>query len=362
MNWINLDKMHYSLSPMLSYNKDFDAVISAREAGKSSAIWRYATNLLDQRGETTIVIRRRIADITETYVSDIENVINKFLADEDKIKLSFKKGGTNEGIVDVKVEIGGEVRPFFRVVALSNPMARIKSLMYPNLGLMLFDEFICNTRLGEKYLPDEAFKFKEVFNTFQRECASQGRRLRCIFAGNPYSLWNPYFEWWKVDTKKVYPGAMIKGDNYVLQCYELTQELKEHILKTNPLYQFDDSYTKYAFDGRSINDEQIRIVPKLPENYSLRCVFYIEHKKLCVYRNDRLDNDSWYWIGTDENYTSTRRDYYAFDYNQMVDHTVLVGPEEKKQFRLLRNAFRFRKITFKSISESYLFEQIFEKL
>lgn len=132
------------------------------------------------------MIRRRIADITETYVHDIESVINKF--EDEPIKLVFKKGSISEGIVDVRVEGTDEI--FFRVIGLSNPMMRIKSLMLANLGCIIYDEFICNTKLGEKYLENETFKFSELYNTFQRECEGT---LRCVFMGNPYSIYNPYF-------------------------------------------------------------------------------------------------------------------------------------------------------------------------
>ena len=92
---------------------------------------------------------------------------------------------------------------------------------------MLFDEFIANVRLGEKYLQDEAFKFKEIYNTFQRECPSG---LICYFFGNPYSVYNPYFEWLKIDTRKVKPGAYLVGPNYVLECYQLLPEPKRKLL------------------------------------------------------------------------------------------------------------------------------------
>lgn len=353
------DNIHYNLNKLLSYNKTFNFVISSREAGKTTACWLYAYKLLRVKNKTTIVIRRLIADITDTYISDIENVINKFQDDDKQIKLIYKKGSIKDGIVDVEVSIGdAEPIPFFRVIALSNPMMRIKSLMYPNLGLILFDEFICNTRLGEKYLNNEVFKFKELFNTFQRE----SKQLRCIFMGNPYSLYNPYFTWIEVNTKNIYEGSFQVGNTWVVECYKLTDELKEFILSRNPLYQFDDSYTQYAFDGRAVNDKQIRILEKLPEHYSLRYVFYIEGKKLCIYRNDELDPDNWYWVGIDDNYTSTRRDIITFDYNTLIEGTILINNEDKKIFRLIKNGFRFRRMQFKSIQESYLFEQIYDNL
>lgn len=351
---MKVDNIHYSLNKILSYNKSFNFVISAREAGKSTATWLYSYKKF-QQGYTTLVVRRLINDITETYIQDIENIINKFNPD-DPIKLQFKKGSIKEGVVDVKVN--GEI--FFRVIALSNPLSRIKSLMLPRLFWIVFDEFICNTRLGEKYLSNEVFKFKEIYNTFQRESENG---LKVLFAGNPYSLYNPYFSWVECDIKKLYPGAFVTGENWVIEVYELTQELKDFILSRNPLYKFDDSYTKYAFDGRAINDDFVQVVEKLPEGFGLKFVFYIHGKTLGVYRNNNPTFGSYfYWVSVLKDYQSSRRDIACFDFNELIEGNYLIGSEDKKQFLSLKNAFRFREVRFRTIEESYLFEEIYTNI
>ena len=353
---MKVDNIHYSLNKVLSYNKIFALIISAREAGKSTAAWLYNYKQFT-KGKTVLVIRRLIADITATYIEDVENILNKFL--DEPVKLEFKKGSIKDGVVDVYIED----KLFFRVIALSNPLSRIKSLMLPNLSTIIFDEFICNTRLGEKYLTNEVFKFKEMFNTFQREA----EKLRVIFLGNPYSLYNPYFSWLGVKTDKLYPGSFVVGDSYVIECYELSKELKEYILSKNPLYKFDDSYTKYAFDGRAINDEFVQVEEKQPEGFQLRYVFYIQGKKLGIFRNnnnDAITNKDYYfyWVGIINDYKSDRRDIACFDYNDLIAGNYLIGKEEKKAFAFLKTCFRFRNMRFKTIEESYLFEEIYDNI
>lgn len=355
---MKVDNIHYNLNRILSYNKPFNFVISAREAGKSTSTWLYNYKQFVKKKSTTLVIRRLINDITETYIQDIENLINKF-NEEQPIKLVFKKGSIKEGIVDVYID--GDI--FFRVIALSNPLSRIKSLMLPRLSTIIFDEFICNTRLGEKYLQNEVFKFKELFNTFQREA----EKLRVIFLGNPYSLYNPYFSWVGVKTASLYPGSFVTGDTWCIEVYELTKELKEYILKKNPLYQFDDSYAKYAFDGRAINDEFVQVVEKQPEGFQLRYVFYIDGKKLGIFKNCNNDAETnpdyyFFWVGIINEYTSSRRDIACFDYNDLIAGNYLISNDDKKAFMFLKTCFRFRSIKFKTIEESYLFEQVYNNI
>lgn len=163
---------------------------SEREAGKTTAI--PATKIYKMwkhHHRPSIILRRLVVDITETYILDLQDSINDFLPESQKIKFEFKKGNIKDGIVDVTVDD----RPFCRFIAMSVPKARIKSLRYDDPAYIILDEFIVDNRNGEKYLSDEANKFKEIYNTFLRFATKHGHRLKCYFCGNPYSVYNPYF-------------------------------------------------------------------------------------------------------------------------------------------------------------------------
>lgn len=270
------DKLHISLRKVDSYNKPFNFIISEREAGKSSAILTKAYKVFKKKHRTSIIIRRLIADITETYINDCSKVINKFLPKDKQIAFEYKRGNIKEGVVDVFIDN----RHFLRIIALSNPMSRIKSTIIRNPGMIIFDEFICNNRAGEKYLDNEAFKFKEIYNTYQREC--NGYILKCYFMGNPYSLYNPYFSDLDVNTLELQPGAFICAKNYVISCYRIKDELREAILKRNPLYQFDESYKRYAFYGLAVNDQNFIIQPHRPEKFTLRYIFRLNNRYLHI--------------------------------------------------------------------------------
>lgn len=363
-----LDNIHYNTTKIDGPQKPFRCAISEREAGKSTRwLQFYDYNYMNDR--TILVLRRQIADVTETYVNDIENIINKF--SYVPVKLIFKKGDLTNGIIDVYVaeyeKIGDSIkyhnkRLFFRVVGMSNPMSRIKSLMLPHIKYMLFDEFICNLRLGEKYLKEEAFKFKEIYNTFQRECPDG---LICYFFGNPYSLYNPYFEWWGVDTRKIRPGAYLNGKNYTIECYQLLPELKELILKRNPLYQFDDSYRKYAFDGIAINDANILICDK-PNWTKLRFVFKIENEYIGIYtiNGPQPDNRPYLHFFCEKiNWKPDyRRTALCFDLSDSQQNTVMFMPYQKAYTQQLKQSMALNKVGFKDVATSYLMEYLFSKL
>lgn len=351
---VNWDNLHYDGNNLDSLNKPFNFIISERELGKTTWFWlKKAYKAFCKEGRTTLVIRRRIADVTDTYIDDIGEVINKFQATPVEIK--YKRGSISSGIVDVTIDD----KRFIRIVGLSMPKNRIKSLILRDLKYIVFDEFIADTRGGEKYLDDEAFRFKEIYNTFQRESPD----LKSFFLGNPYSLYNPYFVWIGVDTKLLKPGTIVKGDQWAVECGVLTDELRQAILKRNPLYKFDESYKKYAFFGQAINDSNIQLLDKCPDNFKLRHVIRIEGKYLYVYSKavdgGLTDWNCTMWACVRNTYDGANRAVFCFDFKELVANTILMSKEDKTRFEYFRQCERFRRIKFETIEASYLTEEIY---
>lgn len=355
-----VDDIHWNGNKMLSYNKPFNACISPRELGKTTWFWLFAYNTLRNKELTTAVCRRNSIDITDIYISDIGKILNEFLT--DKIELVFKRGSIKDGIVDVKLKYKGNTYDFFRVVALSLPVMRLKGMVMPQISILAMDEFIVDTRHGEKYLPGEEFKFKELYNTLNRYAEKRGDTLRAIFLGNPYSHVNPYFSiWWKVPIKELYPGNFYVNDLVAVDIGVMSDELKAMILKSNPLYKFDDTYKAYGFDGRAINDEQIKVREVQPPNFKLIYMFYVDNIKLGVFYNASRDHDDdYFWCKHMPDYTSQNRPTITFDYNSMINGVYLYDKSAKKVFSFLSQAFRKQKISYASPLEAYTFERIYD--
>ena len=352
---MELDNLHYNFRQVDGYNVPFNMVISEREVGKSTAFWLKAYKGFEKYGTTILVIRRKVVHITKAYIDDIAQIINKFT--DDKVVFQYNQSSIKEGIVDIYIND----KRFMRVCALSVDITALKSLVLRNLGYIVFDEFICNQRFGEKYLKDEASKFMEVYNTFRRE----SEKLKCYFLGNPYSLFNPYFMFFNVDTSKLKRGAIITDKkSYVIQCYEMLPELREKILKENPLYQFDNAYTKYAFEGKNVNDENIIIRSKLPPNFKLLYVFKSANRYIGLYRQDIFfESDILYYVEfIPVEKISKRRDIICFEFEELVERVVMLSPDERCKFQKIKDAMRKRLIAFNSIECYYLLEEIYFNL
>ena len=369
----NYDNIHLDLSSMFGEHRPFKAVISPRGPGKSTAFWRFAYSLF-KKGRHVLVIRRRIVAITTSYIDDIARCINKFLDDKDKIKIWYRQADCKQGIVDVYVGEGPydkNKQLFFRVLALAIPMDRIKSSTIDRLGAILFDEFIVNIRKGEQYLPGEIFSFKEVYTTYIRE--GEGT-VQTIFMGNPYSLFNPYFVDWGINIKELYPGNKVRTPKAVVWCYQLSEELKQLIKEQNPILGFEDEYTKYAFDGRSINDANVIIIDKQPDNFKQSYIFKYDSKYLIVYGYtypienftqtivDRVNQNAVdYWCKVVDK-IETKQLITCFDIGAISDGAYLISNRDRMMYAPLTNAFRTHRIAFETLEANYLMEYIFVQL
>lgn len=371
--WKGRDSLHFRWAKALSYNKTWNFVIGERESGKSVDSWVLIYNAFHYLNRPSIILRRRIADITDAYIKDTENLLNKFL--REPIQLVFKKGSIKEGIVDVRIgEYGAEyswqaaekLPLFFRVIGLSNPLSRIKSLMLPNIKYMFIDEFICNLRGGEKYLKDEHFLIQEIYTTYNREAITP---IKILGAGNPYSTYCSLFVGLGVQTNLLKPGKFIVGDDYVIDCFQAPPELKEMILRANPMYQFDNAYKRYAFGGEAVNDANIKLCKCEPRGFKLKWVFKFGANYISIHergRGRKLDHKERYWVckhGADWSTTiSKRRNVVVFDFGDMSDGTVMASSDGIKLVTTMasfKKAMGNREVLFNCIDASYMAEDLY---
>ena len=152
------DKIHMSWRPIDGLNKWLNFFMSPREPGKTDVTWweKIYCNWLKNKKPWGYLVRQSV-EITEQMIDDIQdNVINKWST--QSVSFQYTKGSFKDGMCDVK--INGEL--FFRVVSLSLPLRRLKLAKIPNIGGIFMDEYIIDPRTGEKYLPNEYFKIKEL--------------------------------------------------------------------------------------------------------------------------------------------------------------------------------------------------------
>lgn len=365
-----LDKLHFSWDKTFGYQKTWNAVIGSRASGKSVDSWIKLYNAFFYQNRPSIVFRRRTVDITSAYLDDLTNLFNKFLKPEYRIQLCYLSGDVKSGCADVHVGKAGcqynwqqikKLPVFFRIVALSCPMSRLKSLMMPNIAYFFFDEFIANTRAGEKYLSDEKFLISELYTTFVRESP---KGIKIIMAGNPYSVYCSIFSGLNVDSSKLKPGSFVVGPDYVIDCFKVGPELAEQIRRSNPMFIADEEYTRYAFGGESINDANIRLCKREPRGFKLKWVFKLGSDFISVHSGNYTDKEgkARFWICKHKSdwlsKVSKRRKIIVFDFADLIKGAVKWSIEDRLDLSMIKDAMNKREIIYNSVDASYMTEDI----
>lgn len=354
---IELDDLHYDWREVDGYNKPFNFVMSPREPGKTSMMWLrkiYFGWKIDKR--PWIYLVRQSVEICEALIDSIaDSILNKFT--DDNVKFKYKTGSFKDGITDVFIVKDEQEELFFRIVSLSIQLRRIKLAVLKNIKGVFCDEYIINPKSGEKYQPQEAHKIKEAYTTWRRE----NPKLKMYFAGNPYSLFNPLFVDWNVNTNLLKVGQFYVGDIFVIQCADLKPALKAKLLEENPLYQFDAIYANYALYGKPVNDSHIRVKQHLPRGYFLKFIFRIQEKTIGVFQNSVFDEHNRFYVKEIENF-SQNRTIFCFEFSELVERAVVLSMEERMKLYKFKEAFRTRAIDFENVSCYYLLEEVYKQL
>lgn len=355
---IQRDNLHYSFRPIDGYNKAINIVISPREPGKTTSMWMDKIYLPWKKNHKPwIYLVRQAVEIDDALIESIFSTnMNKFT--DDGLKPIYKPSTFSNGIVDIFLEVNKERILFVRIVSLNIKMYRIKKAILRNIAGVFMDEFIINPQFAEKYLPKEFERLQEAYSTWRREADGV---LKMYFCGNPYSLFNPLFVGLKVDISKLKRDSFYVGDSFVIHWAILTPELKAKILEENPFYKFDEEYSNYAVDGQAVNDSNIKL-GTLPRNFYLSFVIKINRKYVGIFQNNYIDDmeDKFFCKFLDE--VSARRTIYCFEFEEMLERSILVSMDERYKLQRFKEAMRKRLVSFEDINVYYYCEEVYKNL
>lgn len=360
-----LDDIHYNFRRIDSVNKPFNLIVSAREAGKTTAaVVLKAWKVFKEKNWRTIFLRRNIADITELYIDSFQEILNTFV-DED-IKLKYTKQDAKSGAVKIfcKSPLTGKVELFLVIIGMSQKIQRIKSNVVMNLAYIFYDEFIVNPEYREVYLPNEFTKLKDVYSTFQRYAPQiwedTGKYVKIYFLGNPYTLYSPFTEAFKVNYNDMNPGSLLSGDEWAVENYQLLPQLVEKIQKRNPFYRQNDEFTKYALHGIAINDLNARL-GKLENGFTLKYIVSVDKTRIGIYRNTGKsiweDDRRFYCCKNPPE--NANKDVYCFDFSDLTGGRILYNKKDCASFDLFKNAMRSNWVVFDDVGTYNMIKQIY---
>lgn len=354
------DNIHFTCQVIDSYNKPFNLVQSCRSSGKTTDIFRKVYKAYKDNKHPSLVLRRQIVDITESYIDDIAKVINKFL--DNPIHFFYHKGDMKAGITDIYLsmdDLKNKTDVFLRIIGLNAKKQRLKGGVLMDVKYLVFDEFMIDLRHNEKYLPDEISRFEELYTTYNREALTN---IRCYFLGNAYSYYSPYHAYFKIDANKIKMGCVLTTSQCCFQLFKPSDELIE-LLKENPLFDVSDEYEQYALFGIPVNDNNIKLEPIQPQNFKLFNVFKINGVILGIfYNNGNYEKDFTFWVSPIKWSDDYKRIAFVFDLRDVSNASYIPTKSLLQTFIPIKKAMMQYKISYKDINASYTLEMIFSML
>ena len=201
---------YYELDNILTKNAHFNFIIGERSNGKTTAVLRHIIKDYYETGRRGMIIRQMEEDIKGYRATALFAAINSGGMVEELtegvyhsvkcFRRSYYLGReTEDG------EMKYESEPFAQLVSLSQADHN-KSISFPNVGTILYDEFM---RQGGQMMKDELNKFDSILSTIVREKAT----ATIFLVANTVSWNSPYFKKYKIRNVR----KMEQGDIAVME-------------------------------------------------------------------------------------------------------------------------------------------------
>lgn len=188
---LNMKPKFYSLKRILSYNAQYNIIFGERSNGKTYAVLQYGLNEWKKNKSQFAIVRRWQEDFrgkrgANLFASLVENgEISKVTNGEwNDVYYYSNRWYFCKFDQDLQKRIVAD-EPFAFAFALSN-MEHDKSVSYPRVNTILFDEFISR----EGYQVDEFVTFTNVISTIVR----YRDNVKIFMLGNTINKYCPYFK------------------------------------------------------------------------------------------------------------------------------------------------------------------------
>lgn len=231
----------YDIGRTLSYNCLFNMVIGARGTGKTYGWKKRAIKRFLEKGEQFVYLRRfqeELDETAETYFDDI--ILNKEFPDA---VIEYKAG-----CYFVNDQIAGYT------MALTKAKS-YKSISFPLVYLIIFDEFLIEDNGYTRYLKNEVKQFLGLYMSVDRY-----RGCTVAFLANSVSMVNPYTLFWNITLP--YGSNITRRGDVLLELVEV-EGFEEERKKTRfgQIIAGTD-FEEYAIENKFTQDNKTFIMKK----------------------------------------------------------------------------------------------------
>lgn len=311
--------MYYNYDNLFSRDFLIAFVIGERGVGKSYGAKVAMVKRFLKTGEQFIYLRR--------YKTELDTALVTFWDDVRE----------HEGFEDLRLEVKKNkmLTTFLcnkKVCGYAVPLSTaniLKSTSFPEVGTIIFDEFLLDTGGTYHYLKGEVNMFLDVIETVGRL-----RDIKVILLGNALNVHaSPYFAYWDLELpynsefKSFYDGAILV--NYI------RNEEYRKAKKASRFGKLIDGtdYGKYAIDNEVFHENN-SFIEKRPSNSTFYGMIIINGVGIGIW-NGRNG-----YMYLSEKYDPNTVHKFVLDYNDHTEHTIFTSVRENMYIHVCIRAYK----------------------
>ena len=246
--------------------------------------------------------------------------------------------------VDFKVEgdvgyINGEIGIIFLPLSVSS---NFKSSSYPDVNLIIFDEYVIAESVNKRYLKNEMILLFELIETIFR-LRNDGKVL---LLGNAISFVNPFFNFFNISIKDTNKRFHKFKDGLITVEIDNNENYVKEKEKTR-FYQLLEgtNYQKYAFNNIALEDDHSFILEKRPKGLMFLCTYKYCGDIISIWL---MREDGLYIDGLENK--NTKKKYGVTDADITDGYCSHKKEESKYQFNLIKQCYFCNNVYFKNIT------------
>lgn len=321
--------MFYNFDKLFSYNFLIAFVIGERGVGKSFGSKVCALKRFLRTGEQFIYVRRYNTELNmslTTFWSDLQ--AHGYFEDHE-LKVEKKKALT-------LFLCDGKVCGY--AVALSTANI-LKSTPFPDVSLIIFDEFLLDTGGTYRYIRHETTLFLDLIESVGR----LRNNLKVVLLGNALNVHaSPYFCYWDLELPENGSEFRTFKDGLIVVNYikNLAYREAKRNSRFGKLIDGTD-YGNYAIDNQVLRENN-SFIGKKPAKASFWAMINVNGMPLGLWNG----YDGYLYLS--DKYDPNTKAKFVFDYNDHTEGTIFESARENMYMNMVIRAYKQGWLKFES--------------
>lgn len=269
--------MFWNLRQTKTHNMLFHVILGNRGGGKTYGAKEWAIDNFLKTGEQFGYIRRYREDLRQPMVQFFKDIQDKYPDYEFKTDSNYfyiRLKPENEKEKWTEKDIAG----YGFILSTANNK---KSIAYPKITTLIFDEFLLEKTGAVRYLNNEPLALLNLYETIARPGTGHPRVTLWLLA-NSISITNPYFLYWdlKMPTKQDKHGKWIwKHPTKPILVEDVRNEKFIDVKKNTEFGKLVEgtSYADYSIENKFLLDDDTFIEKKTNKCRYYFTFIYMEH-------------------------------------------------------------------------------------